>query len=442
MSKICKSCNHINPDYAHYCTSCGKPLEREGYANRDDKIYIVVSKTEYENNKRELQRLKREQQKLKDENNSLKNNWWYKFCQWLKKIEWEDVWWAGGSMIIFPAVVFILCIIPWGSCSGGKDNLQIQFDKTTGKYGIFNNKEEEWTTQPAFDSIIFIKNTDDNYFILFNDSKYGVADSSGIITVQCDLDSLGYRSYNGVRITYSNKKEGLIETCSGIQILPCKFYRVLWMHEPRYYSSESAGKYVGNIIPALETGDLDRWSLYNRQGERIDTVSYSDVAQTNHPDLIKVQKYVKCPQSTRYSVNGKSYRICPSDWGIVNSNGKVVFQFQFENLYSVHEDCIWGRKKWNEPYCCYSVNGAKIFTLSSKDMSPDNYHEGLAAVYYNGHYGFYDKIGNLTIPFKYQRYKIDKNATRTMDFYDGKAYVSYNGQNGTIDKNGVFTPEK
>lgn len=57
MTKTCKLCGRTNPDSAHYCTECGKPLETEGYFSyKKDKLYIVVSKTEYENNKKELER--------------------------------------------------------------------------------------------------------------------------------------------------------------------------------------------------------------------------------------------------------------------------------------------------------------------------------------------------------------------------------------------------
>lgn len=47
MSKICPKCNHVNPDYAQFCTECGSPLETEGFSlRRTEETDVVVPKSD------------------------------------------------------------------------------------------------------------------------------------------------------------------------------------------------------------------------------------------------------------------------------------------------------------------------------------------------------------------------------------------------------------
>lgn len=422
MSKSCFKCNHTNPDTAHYCTECGSPLEKEGFSwRRTEKRYIVVSKSEYDNNKSEIQR-------LRNENNSLKNNWWYKFCQWFKKIGWDDVW--GGvcfvGCILVPVIIF--CIVIWGSCSNDMDeNIQIKLNKENGKYALYNKQDDKLLTQYIYDTIEHRKDTSRNFFYLYKNGLCGIADSNGLIKIDCTLDSARGRYFknDNIIITYSAGRQGVYDLSSARVIIPCNNYRVLWDRVPgNSYPIQSRyiGTYVGNIIPVRPTSGYGKpWVLYNREGKRINNQYYKEVRQTGLPDLVIV-----------VSEYGKE--------GLVNQNGTTVLTPSFYQIYSFSEgmtpNVAWAQGKSLKTHLCLDEKGRTIFTLPV-GYKPHSFHEGLAAIEYNGKIGYCDNTGRYVIPIRYGLYN-----NHSPEFINGKAYVSYNGKNGTIDKNGVFTPEK
>lgn len=423
MSKQCPKCNNNNIDAAHYCTECGAPLETEGFSwRKKEKRYIVVSKSDYENNECELKRLKSENRFLEQQ---LENNWWFKFTKWWKKIDWKEFWsWVG---------VCVACLVCFGvmfgsiffDCSGGeKDNIQIKKDENNGKFALYSNTEDKLLTQYIYDSIEHHKDSTANVFYLYINGLLGVADSNGIITIDCTLDSVKRIDYtnDNLVITYSSGKQGLLNSFSGQVVIPCNNYRVLWYRESRYcYSfSRFIGTYVGNIIPVKPTFDQP-WVLYNRDGKRINNQSYQHVRQTGLPNLVIVVS----------STN---------EW-LVNQNGEVISSLYYEigNFSEgLTPNMAWAKKNnWNEPYVCIDEMGRIIFELP-KGYNPYPFSEGLSAIEYKGKVGFCDNTGRYVIPMEFGLHS--RNISPI--FYNDKASVSYNGVDGTINKQGKFVPEK
>lgn len=422
MAKQCPKCNNNNIDAAHYCTECGAPLEKEGYSwRKTEKRYIVVPQSDYKYKEDELNRLKSENRSLKQQ---LENNLWFRFTKWWKNIDWEEFW--GYFWIVFGCVCFVVLIVAglFSDCSDGeKEKIQIKKDDENGKFALYNNSEDKLLTQYIYDTIEHRKNDISNFYYLCRNRLWGVADSNGVITIECTLDSAkgSFFQDDNLVITYSAGKQGLFNKSSGQVIIPCDNYRVLWYSVPgNSYPAQSRGigTYVGNIIPVKPTSSQP-WVLYNREGKRINNQSYKEVRQTGLPNLvIVVPEY--------------------GNEGLVNQNGETILS-SYYYIYNFSEgitpNVAWALKKYQEPYTCIDEMGKPVFKLP-KGYKPYGFSEGLAAIEYNGKIGFCDNTGRYVIPRQYGFHN-----KYSPFFNNGKAYVSYNGVYGTINKQGKFTPD-
>lgn len=66
MSKTCKKCHFNNPNDAHYCARCGKPLETKNGSSLDVK-YIVIEEAEYRLLRNQRTSFFRQEQQLKEQ---------------------------------------------------------------------------------------------------------------------------------------------------------------------------------------------------------------------------------------------------------------------------------------------------------------------------------------------------------------------------------------
>lgn len=405
---------YINADTSHYCVWCGEPLEKTWkYSSKFDKRYEVIAKTDLESLKDERNRLRKQ----------INNSWGIKFENWLKEKK-DMILWTIASII---AIIFIGWIVNKYDFTFEKtEAIQILKDETSGKYGVFNNETKTLMISYDYDSISHRKGHDyqgiyRNYFYLFKDGKIGVADSTGKISINCELDATE-GAYNGVIFLYKGEKQGLMD-CYGHQIIPCEYQYVLWQSKPQI-TLETPGTYVGKIIP-VKRDKSSGWELYDRSGRKIRGQQYRFATQTGNPSLIKVIE------------NRRDFKYL---YGIVDENGQIIIPCKYYSMSTFYNNRAWVKEKYNDPWFLINTKGERIITLA-EDCTPNSFSEGLAAIQYKKKVCFCDTSGKLVIPLNYELTMTKPNDYYTPSFYNGKARVSYNGVAGYIDKNGKFTAE-
>mgnify|MGYP003292084536 CR=1 FL=1 len=308
------------------------------------------------------------------------------------------------------------------------ETIEVVVDSETGKYGIYNNEIDSLITPYLYDTIRHVvgyreDNIYRNFYYVKKDGKFGVADSTGRITIDCELDKT-VGTYSGLIQLYKGEKVGLMDL-KGKQILPPEYKYVLWQNEP-LNTNTTAGTYVGDIIPVKANGSRG-WELYNRNGEKINKKFYRSVLQTGEPTLVKVQEW-------------SSYKD-----GIVNSLGVQVVPCSYYTIMKFNNGRAWAKKSRNGAWSLITAQGEQLMTLP-KGYEPYPFSEGFAAVKYKNKIGYYDVSGKCIIPHdKYE--EIEQVPTKPgvakstilPYFHNGKAKVSYNGEEGYIDINGNFT---
>lgn len=408
--KTCRYCDQENSNYSHYCANCGKRLSYVDYS--------VVPTYELD----ALRKDSRELQKYKEKE---RNSWICKVKQ-LRKKEWgENILIGIGSIVLFFLTfigIFFLDTLYKG-CSDHNNNARFELikDNVTGKYGLKDVLNDKVTIACQFDSIFHEKGNYEFFYLYdYATRKWGVADSTGHITINCTLDSvLPIMNNTGLLITYNADKRGLVSRYGEV-VVPCQYATVLaegYLLQYLYY--------VGNIIPVKNSKKSD-WTLLNRKGKRICYHTFCDVEQTNLPDLIKIKD--------------NSWK-----WGLMDTKGDYILPCEYNSISKFDNNRAWTRKTYSGDWGCISSDGKKIFSLPSS-YYPYEFSEGLAAVSdRNKKIGYCDTLGKFVIQCKYEVVRKSESSYYSPSFYrriDGNAaHVSYEGKNGVIDKQGNFTPD-
>lgn len=421
MEKKCNYCNYCNSDTSHYCVKCGKPLEKKyTFSKEPDKKYDVIAETELISLRNERNSFRNERDRLRKQIN---DSWGIKIENWIEDNKNAILW----TIVAIFAFVFVGWMLIQCDFSHEQAKvIEIRKDDTTGKYGIYNNENNTLVTPCEYDSISHRKGTNDqedwNFFFIFKNGKLGVADSTGRITISCELDKArGF--YNGIDILFKEEKQGLMNAF-GQQIIPCEYQYVLWENEPKNSSLEHPGTYVGNILP-VKADKNSGWELYNRSGRKIRGQHYKAAIQTGDPKLIKVRE------------SRNDYRVL---YGIVDENGQVTIPCNYYSISVFGNDRAWAKQNYSDSWALITSKGERLMTLS-KGVTPSAFHDGMAAVSEKGKIGYCDTSGKFVIPMKYEQIRNSDGSYTSKDFYYGKARVSYNGKSGYIDKTGKFTPD-
>lgn len=417
MAKKCNNpkCQYNNLDSSHYCVKCGHPLEEKNWMDflikvrpkdkvkiydTKNKEYTVISKDEYN---ALIDACNESDKKINDLNRRLRlsnRSWYEKLNEKLKK------WWNDSgeayfytAVIIIGIVGFILMGIDACESTNAKENekeiILIKQDEKSKKYGLYDNKRDSLIVPCQYDSIFRCKgNHEQNNWIfiyLKSNGKWGVADSMGRITVNCELDSVK-GNYDGLMIMYKGRKQGILDYF-GQPVVPCNYLYVLWVAKPRE-DLYNAGTYVGDIIP-VKAGNNSGWELYNRKGIRICDKKYHKAIQTGSPELIKVCERVRGRVRNSYSFEEK--------YGVVDENGQEVIPCKYYGISKFGDDRAWVQEKEGGAWSLIASTGKLIKTnLFQSTYTPYAFSEGLAAVKApNGKIGYYDVSGNLAQQFKY-----------------------------------------
>lgn len=468
MEKTCGNCGHKNRLTSSYCVQCGKLLS--GMYEKD-----VVRKDSYVEKKEfnkvisECNSKDVQIRALKDENNRLRQNqhtapigskivtneeyngllsdrkmlqsyksngfapWGKRLItdaeynrlnrSWYKKLDdgfesWMDENWGFALVAFFVILAMSFGVVKFVGDRKALPSTEIEIvkDSKTYKYGIFNNRNQSLVAPYDFDSISYRKGRDyqgvyRNYYYLYKDGKVGFADSTGKVTINCDLDRT-WGPYNGLIIMQKDEKKGLLDTY-GHQILPCEYQNIIWEKIPTGYSSIP----VGNIIPVRKSSS-EGWELHDRSGRLIRGQKYKYVAQTGDSNLIMVR------------LSGQPL------WGLIDVDGNEILPCKYFHISTFENERGWVQEHYKEAWELITSKGNHIKTFP-QNYTPSAFREGLAVVTdENNKIGYCDVSGRLVIPIEFEIIvKTDP------DFYNGKAKVSYNGKPGYIDKTGKFTPE-
>ena len=474
MAKKCNKCGHNNRLTYSYCVKCGKLLpgmyekevvRKDSYVDKDEFTRIAKERNEFSHQIASLQdevnKLRqtqhttltgsriitdKEYNDLLSDSKTLKSYRYNGYAPWGKRLisdseyyrlnrswynrindgveSWMDkYWWI--ILVVFGLVV--VCIYLAKSCENDAEKkietIEIVKDRNTGKFGIYDNKANALVIPYEYDSISHRKGDDyqgvyRNYFYLYKNGKVGVADNTGKLSINCELDATE-GAYNGVVILQKGEKQGLMD-CYGHQIIPCEYQYVLWENKPKNFSLEHPGTYVGNIIP-VKADKNGSWELFNRSGKKIREQHYKAAIQTGASKFIKVREI------------RNDYKLL---YGFVDENGQIAIPCKYYNISIVGNDRAWARESYSDSWSLITTQGERLLTLP-KDFTPSPFCDGLAAVFYKGKIGYYNVSGECTIlPDKYEEIQNVKPY-----FHAGRARVSYNGQLGYIDKNGKFTAE-
>lgn len=305
-----------------------------------------------------------------------------------------------------------------------KTGLEIVKDEATGKYGIYNHDKDSLVTPYEYDSIQYRNWVDAesykrNYFVLFKNTLLGIADSTGTVSISCELDEIE-GAYSGLIIMRKNGYEGLFDTY-GTPLFRTNNYHVLWDKKP-VLDSRTPGTYVGNIIP-VKRNTNSGWELFNRAGKKIINKTYPEVTQTGTSDLIKV-KY-----------NGY--------YGLINKKGEEVVKCNADWILRFREGMavVYISKPYNV-YAIDTLGNKVVFQSFPNDWSIWYFRSAFIAVRdeSNGKIGYYDKTGKQVISHEFEQAQ-DGNTWIDPSFQGDSARVSSQGRNGYVFKDGNFKPD-
>jgi hypothetical protein len=408
MSVSCKNCHTNNIDGSHYCAKCGKALETT-WDGREKK-YVIVSQSEYDALKAEKSSLTRQVTALQRRVLDLQAPWYEKLGGGVGRM-FKGIWsWISEWFWLLFTPLLLISLFLIGRCSGNDEpQLKIVQDKETAKYGLYNEKTDEYVIDCEYNNIELRKGKDYHFYYIYKE-KTGIADRNGQITVPCGLDSA--KSIGAVPLirTFSSRKQGLVDYYGNV-ILPCKYDQVL--------AEESNIKkldYVGDVLPVKEAGKKD-WTLLDREGKQITSTKYKYVRYVKeHPDLISV---------------GQNSVLM----GIMNMKEELLIPCRFFQFGEISDNRIWARELFI--WWLYAPDGTSYGSLKEEFDLPEPYafSEGLMPIIRkeDKKIGYVDTLFKVTIPFDYEQVPDVSPA-----FRKGKATVSYNGQIGTIDKDGKF----
>lgn len=421
MARICSKCNYSNSNTSHYCVKCGEPLEKTGiFASKPDKIYEVISKSELDSLRKERNTLREQTNRLQKQIN---NSWGIKTEKWIKD-NINTIGWIIVSIVVI--AFFGLLITKCDFSPKPSEVVEIRKDATTGKYGLYNKESKTLVLPYDYDSISHRKGVNDqgnwNFFFIHRDGKFGVADSTGTMTIPCQLNA-ARGLYNGIDILFKDGKQGLMNAY-GQLILPCEYQYVLWENESKIITLVRPGNYVGNILP-VKANKTRGWELYDRSGKKIRNQHYKAAIQTGDPKLIKV-----CENR-----NDSKFL-----YGIVDENGQTILPCKYYSISVFGDDRAWAKQNYKDPWSLFTSKGNRLTTLS-KGVTPSAFSDGLAALTEKSKIGYCDTSGKMVIPFHFEQVRNNDGSYVSYNFHNGKARVSYDGKTGYIDKSGTFTPD-
>ncbi len=148
----------------------------------------------------------------------------------------------------------------------GNDDLKVQKDKATKKFGYIN-KAKEWVIEPQFDKA---KKFDDGYALVEVNEKWGAINTLGEFTVQPIYDDIDGFNKNGLSEVWNKidkvKYHGVINT-EGAEIIPLECVNIHMTNKSRIIYAD---RYVDLVEPNVYTQSrVHMWGMYNLEGATV-----------------------------------------------------------------------------------------------------------------------------------------------------------------------------
>jgi len=259
--------------------------------------------------------------------------------------------------------------------------------------------------------------------------KYGLIDINGNMKIKPKYADIKGAS-NGLICVKANGKYGYMTTKGYFPI------------EAKY--TDATNFTADGIATVKNRGE---WGFIDRHGKLLIDYQYAEATpfQNGYSIVRRLMSKTEGIINTKgeYVVSGKKYLNVrfPGDglvaarvqgggkWGFVDMNGRTAVEHQYQKV-----------TQFNEGYALVSADGSKFGVIDKRgnEVAPamfdnakiEGYNNGLAAVVYEGKWGFVNTKGEIVIPFEYEE---------VTSFSEGKAAVLMDGYWGYVDASGEFT---
>lgn len=439
MSKVCKSCKASNPDSAHYCGNCGKPLETDWNGGVN---YSVVRTSEYTYLKSQLDRIKRENEQMKKK---LESNIFKKIGNWWSDFKSSDTGGAvlGVSMIVIGVVAFFF-IGYWLFTLFGGDKLErIQVGD---KYGVGYDKDN-LKLEALYDTIS-PKDYGSQWMIMDKEKGlYGFAYVTDSVTKVVEPTYASYSVYQDGNVMMTRTDESFDHYYQGEKMNgePYKRYTPITgayivlrqdfsfdiiAHDGTPITNKRySNMYFDNdsVVRAVEQRDREYiTTLFDREGKPLTDKEFHGVREFSD-GVAWANVELDDVRNSRYS--------------LIDTRGNVLFTLP-EKVYSVREfsDGV-GFYKYDKSGSCWTAvdkSGKTLLTLPKEVWNVYPVTMGLIPVNDKSwKLGFVDMNGREVIPCKYKKYYANDPEFNSSDSI---MFVTLDGVKGYLHRNGTFTP--
>jgi hypothetical protein len=225
------------------------------------------------------------------------------------------------------------------------------------KIGIRNLLEKE--ELPISD--VFVFNQDKAIFFFYDKEtpKYGLINKDGYVVVPSSYRSI-QSLWNGYFIAENQNGVGILDT-TGIELVPCIYKNIYILNDLMSHKKDGNILFDNYLYAVTKSG---KCGVYNRNGDlAVDTVYYNltvydddgenfwgedkngrykIISKYGKPIKIALDKPVNFSEKIAIaSRKGKK--------GIINSNGKIITKFKYEEIipqanksYLIRKDSLWG----------------------------------------------------------------------------------------------------
>lgn len=246
---------------------------------------------------------------------------------------------------------------------------------------------------------IFSGYSQEYYYQISSNGKYGLMDETGKIIVKPEYDGAEYNQNTG----NIQLRKGKYWAVYSLNLVPLTDFIF------EYIASTSEGY----TMVKTEKG----WNYLDANGTLLSSKYYYSL-DGFHNGLAIIKELVPAEQAYKYF--------------IIRKDGSYLIETSFDFIGNFSEGICWFEK--NNSWGFIDTTGKEIF---STKVNPENFYapadmvtnckEGLAGININGKWGFINTSGKIVI---------DPQFEKVREFSEGKASVQINGMWGFIDKTG------
>lgn len=265
-------------------------------------------------------------------------------------------------------------------------------------------------------------------------SKYGVVDQSGKLSIPVEFDSIGS---GGLWYRYQDEtfyfvwQDGKVGLChiDGKLIIPTQYDSIVFSARPNIYAARNAGKWVFINIDR-STVQISKFSY---DSVYVDIVDFSLLGKREGKWCFldaSIQEVVPPKfQSVYPFIWNRSWALLDGKWGLIDASGRELTGFVFDRAYdpSDFNGWWWAAQKNGKFGFIDATDGSTVIDFEYEEI--DDFDDDLAVAKKNGKWGAINRKGEVVISFNY---------VEGFYFSGGKARVTdTNGRTYYINRNDV-----